>query len=213
MENLTKLQQELINCLISEFTKINPKPSNSKTRFSIDTINECLKEEERFKQTITKHNLKMIDLYVNQLKSDVKEFEKEFGKVLKIKLGVESVTNQRNTLEKMIEGSKYAILNNCSHYETSLYFVSKSKPFQNDSRYNYFNYAYHQIFVDFKREKVNLTLESGKEINVYKIVGLQYHTKDYLKRDSGVSFSSLDELVQTDKPTQQALINLSYYNK
>lgn len=208
MENLTKLQQELINGLISEFTKINPKPSNSKTRFSIDTINECLKEEERFKETITKHNLKMIDLYVNQLKSDVKEFEKEFGKVLKINLGVESVTFQRTTLEKMIEGSKYGILNKCSHNETWLYFVSKSKPCQNESRYRHFDYAYHVIFVDFKREKVTLTLESGKEIAVYKIVGLQYHTKEYLKRHEGVSYSSLDELVQTHKPLQQALIQL-----
>ncbi len=47
MANLTSLQQGLINGLIKEFTKINPKPNNGTTRFSFDTINECLKEEAR----------------------------------------------------------------------------------------------------------------------------------------------------------------------
>ena len=39
MSNLTSLQQGLIDGLIKEFTKINPKPStNGAKRFSFDTI-------------------------------------------------------------------------------------------------------------------------------------------------------------------------------
>jgi hypothetical protein len=77
-EQLTSLQQGLVNGLISEFTRINPKPSNGTTRFSFDTINECLKEEDRFKETISKHNITMMKVFVTQFKSDIKEFEKEF---------------------------------------------------------------------------------------------------------------------------------------
>lgn len=45
IENLTSVQQSLVNDLIKEFTKINPKPKdNGVRRFTFDTIAECNKE-------------------------------------------------------------------------------------------------------------------------------------------------------------------------
>ena len=72
--NLTSLQQGLINGLIKEFTKINPKPTNGTKRFGFDTITDCMKEEERFKETIAKHNMTMMKVFVEQLKGDIKVF-------------------------------------------------------------------------------------------------------------------------------------------
>jgi hypothetical protein len=214
-EQLTKVQQGLVNGLINEFTKINPKPSNGTTRFSFDTINECLKEEERFKETIAKHNMTMVKVFVGQLKSDVKEFTKEFGKVVNVELGFKypNCNNYHNTLESMVGKTKESPLQNNYSYETQLFFVSKTKNYgRGDSRYDYFgNKEYHKVYVDFKRELVKVTLESGKVVQAYKIIGLQYNTNEWLHRDkdNNRSCTTLDELVQSHKPTQQRIVELA----
>ena len=215
MENLTSLQQGLVNGLIKEFTKINPKPSNGATRFGFDTINECLKEEERFKETIAKHNLTMMKVFVGQIKNDIKEFGKEFGKVIDIELGFRypNTYEDHHTLDKMVERTKEKPLENNYSSETELFFVSKTKKLPNgvDSRFDYFNNKqYYRVYVDFKREIVKVTLESGKEVRAFKIVGLTYNTNEWLGRDreSCKTFMTLDELVQSHKPTQQTIVEL-----
>lgn len=214
-EQLTSLQQGLINGLIKEFTKINPKPSNGATRFSFDTINECLKEEERFKETIAKHNMTMMKVFVTQLKGDIKGFEKEFGKVVNIELGYRypNSVQDHHTLDKMLERTKEKPLENNYGYETRLFFVSKTKKYSSgDSRFDYFNNKqYHTIYVDFKRELVKVILESGKEVRAFKIIGLEYNTNEWLHRDkeSCQRFMTLDELVQSHKTTQQKLVEMA----
>ena len=215
MENLTALQQGLINGLIKEFTKINPKPSNGTTRFGFDTINECLKEEERFNETIAKHNMTMMKVFVGQLKGDVKDFTKEFGKVVNIEMGFKypNQPQHHSSLEKMVEKTKESPLQNNYSWETQLFFVSKTKRYsRGDSRYDYFgNKEYHQVYVDFKRELVKVILESGKVVQAYKVVGLQYNTNEWLHRDkdNNRSCTTLDELVQSHKPTQQRIVELA----
>ena len=214
-EQLTKLQQGLINGLIGEFTKINPKPSNGNTRFSFETINECLKEEDRFKETIAKHNMTMMKVFVTQLKSDIKAFEKEFGKVVNVELGYRYPNSEQyhHTLDKMLEQTKNRPLENNYSSETRLFFVSKIKKYSSgDSRFDYFNNKqYHTIYVDFKREIVQIKLESGKVVSANKIIGLEYNTNEWLHRDkeSCQRFMTLDELVQSHKPTQQKLVELA----
>ena len=212
MENLTKVQQDLINGLVKEFTKINPKPTNGVARFSFETINDCLKEEERFLKTIAKHNETMIKVFVDQLKSDVKSFEKEFGKVIGVELGITHKNgNESNTLNTFLTYNTKSILSCNKSSEIRLFFVSKVKRYTSMD-YDYFNGKLYNggIYVDFKREKVTTRLESGKEVYAYKIVGLQYNTRDWLHRDCSdfKSFSSLDEMVQTHKSTQQRIVDL-----
>ena len=215
MENLTSLQQGLVNGLIKEFTKINPKPSNGATRFGFETINDCLKEEERFKETIAKHNLTMMKVFVGQLKGDIKEFSKEFGKVLNVELGYRypNSNEDQHTLDKMVAKTKEKPLENNYSYETELFFVSKTKSFtDSDKRYDFFgNKKYHKVYVDFKREIVKVILESGKEVRAFKIIGLTYNTNEWLHRDreSCKTFMTLDELVQSHKYTQQRIVELA----
>ena len=212
--NLTKVQQDLINGLVKEFTKINPKPTNGVARFSFDTINDCMKEEERFLKTIAKHNQTMMKVFVDQLKSDVKGFEKEFGKVVGVELGYKhSNGNESNSLTTFLAQNNKSILGRNDSSEIRLFFVSKVKRYTSyESRYDYFNgKLYHGgIYVDFKREKVTTKLDSGKEVYAYKIVGLEYNTNDWLYRDKDNNrrFSSLDEMVQTHKPIQQRIVEL-----
>jgi len=213
IKKLTRVQQDLINGLVKEFTKINPKPNNGVARFGFDTINDCMKEEERFLQTIAKHNQTMMKVFVDQLKSDVESFEKEFGKVIGIEYGhtYPQTNNECNSLNTFLAKNTKNILSRNEGSEIRLYFVSKVKRYCSDSRYDYFNgKQYHNVYVDFKREKVITRLESGKEVYAYKIVGLTYNTYDWLGRDKEYnrSFTTLDEMVQSHKPLQQRIVEL-----
>jgi hypothetical protein len=213
-EQLTKVQQGLVNGLISEFTKINPKPTNGVKRFGLETINDCVAEEQRFKQTIAKHNRTMMKVFSDQLKADIKEFKKEFGKVIDIELGhsYSGGSERQHTLEKLIEQCEKQPISDNRSTEIKLFFVSKVKKYQSsDSRYDYFdNKQYQGIFVTFKRERVDVKLESGKGVIAFKIVGLVYKNYDWLNddRDFCKKFSTLDEMVQNYKPLQQQIVGL-----
>ena len=210
--NLTAFQQGLVDDLIKEFTKINPKPkTEGSKRFTLETINDCNREEERFKETITKHNLTMMKVFTTQFNDEIKAFKKEFGKVLDVQIGHFGYVRPHGTLDILTNATKEKPLANNEYSEMNLFIVSKTIPYsKGDSRYNYCNNMdYLQIYVDFKRERVIHKLESGKEVIVYKIVGLEYRRYQYLHKEKVINTSTLDELVQTDKEVQKNLVSLA----
>jgi hypothetical protein len=212
MEKLTPLQEGLVTDLIKEFNRINPKPkAEGSKRFTLETINDCNREEQRFKDTITKHNLTMIKVFTTQFNDELKEFMNEFGKVLSIQIGHVKYGRPHGTLDILTKMTKEKPLANNEIYEMELFIVSKTKQYSgSDSRYDYCNGKNHlQLYVDFKRERVAHKLESGKEVIVYKVVGLEYRrTFSYLHREKTINTSTLDELIQTDKEVQKMFVNL-----
>jgi hypothetical protein len=212
MNNLTAVQKGLVDDLIKEFNKINPKPkTEGSKRFTLETINDCNREEERFKETITKHNLTMMKVFTTQFNDEIKAFKKEFGKVLDVQIGHFGYVRPHGTLDILTNATKEKPLANNEYSEMNLFIVSKTKRYSgSDSRYNYCNNMnYLQIYVDFKRVRVIHKLESGKEVIVYKIVGLEYRRYQYLHKEKVINTSTLDELVQTDKEVQKKLVELA----
>ena len=213
-QNLTAFQQKLVDDLINEFTKINPKPiANGTKRFTFDTIAECNKEQERFIETIKKNNLTMMKVFINQFNDEIKAFKKEFGKVLDIQIGYSSYNNNHHTFDNFVEQNNEKPLANNNFNEMFIFLVSKTKPYiDSDNRWNYCKgMKYHKIYADFKREYVKHKLESGKEVYAFKIIGFQYSTSEYLYRDRDrvITTSTLDELIQTDKNTQTKIVELA----
>jgi len=213
LEKLTSVQQSLVNDLIKEFTKINPKPKdNGVRRFTFDTIAECNKEEERLQQTMTKHNETMMKVFLKQLNDETKAFKKEFGKVIDLQFGRKSGNNEYNTKENFIAENKSKPISNNDFNEIHLFFVSKTKEYgrSSDSRFNFCNdKKYFRIYVDFRRERVVYTLESGKNVTVYKIIGFTYSLNEYLYKEKAVPYSTLDELIQSEKSVQKAIVELA----
>ena len=219
MSNLTSFQQKLVDDLIKEFTKINPKPSDGTTkRFSFETITECNKEEERFKATITKHNMTMMKVFLGQLDDEIKAFKKEFGKVLDIQIGYtyknSSGMKYSNTIENLKTRTNEKPIENNESSEVYLYLVSKTKKHYDSSSCNPHGYcngmAHTKLYVGFKYERVEIRLESGKPITAYKILGLLYSNWSYLHREKhGVTTSTLDELIQKSKDLQQNIVRLA----
>jgi len=211
--NLTPLQQGLVDDLIKEFNRINPKPrAEGSKRFTLETINDCNREEERFKETITKHNLTMMKVFTTQFNDELKAFKKEFGKVLDVQIGHFGYSRPHGTLDILTNATKEKPLANNEYHEMNLFIVSKTKRYsRGDSRYDYCdNMDYLRLYTDFKRERVIHKLESGKEVIVYKVVGLEYRAiYEYLHREKTINTSTLDELIQTNKEVQKKLVELA----
>jgi hypothetical protein len=207
MEDLTKVQQGLVNDLITEFRKINPKPKSGTSRFGLETITECQREEDRFRETIKKHNTTMGKLFKTQLKDDVKEFKEEFGKLINIELGYHCPYQNS---EKLSHGYDDLKEGNGSYDELYLFLVSKIKTFSGESSKDYFKgKKYHAIYVSFKTEVVSTTLKSGKVVKLKKVIGLNYNTKDWLHRDKGESYGTLDSMIQGNEGLQQTIVSLA----
>jgi hypothetical protein len=150
-------------------------------------------------------------VFTNQFNEELKEFKKEFGKVLGTQIGHDRYGKPHATLDILSEITKEKPLANNEYYEMELFIVSKTKSYSgSDSRENYCdNMRYLQLYVDFKRERVVHKLESDKEVVVYKIVGLEYRrTFSYLHRDKTLNTSTLDELIQQSKDVQKIFVEL-----
>jgi hypothetical protein len=212
MSNLTKFQEQLISDIQKEFNKLNTKEeANSKgKKFSMATIENCINEEEKFIGIIHKHNEKMVAAFSKIMLNEIKAFNKEFGKVIELKHEYLRHKNSTQGLfSDMVQTNKKSPKNNYKTNETILYFVSKVKFNHSNDQWNYFEGAdYREYYLDFKRELVSITLESGKQVQLFKIIGAQYLTKNWLHRDVSKKYDSLDEMLQLNDEVQRAMVQL-----
>ena len=209
MKNLTTVQEKLVNDLINQFEKLNPKPTTSEgKRFGINTISEVLNEEQRLKDTMKKYNKTMMEVFIKQFDLELKNFKKEFGKLFDIQLGIPKYPHNPHDKEMWVNGSAKDISNGWN--ELYLFIVSKTKIYGGDSNSNFCNNkAYLGIYIDFRKETYHEKLETGKEIRMTKVVGLEYRIHSYLNKERGTIYNSLDELIQKEKFVQQRLVELS----
>ena len=83
MKNLTPHQQQLVDEMVAEFSRINPKPSvDGKKRFSIASIDECNQEKNRVLQTMAAHNRAFLENAITRMQEQFQEFDREFKSVV-----------------------------------------------------------------------------------------------------------------------------------
>jgi len=217
MSNLSDFQKKLINELTNEFDKLNPKQKvdNGVKRFSVGTINNCINEEEKFKQTMVKHNLTMLKVFVGQLKDDIKSFQKEFGKVFDFQVGLPKGNGVavKKTIEELETATKNAPLYISNYNEVQLFIISKKKYLEKSSTSTFDpcnGKLYTDCFVALKSVREKIVLESGKEVGFEKIVGLNYALYNHNYSSSNKQlFATLDGLIQGEKGMQQRMVNLT----
>ena len=211
MSKLTEFQEKLIADIQKEFGKLNAKNESigGNKKFSMATIENCINEEEKFIEIIRAHNVKMIDTFSKIILKEVKDFNKEFGKVIDLKCDFSRHNTPSNIVSTMVEANKGVPKQDYKSYECNLYFVSKVKFTRSGDSYDIFNRAnYVQYYLDFKREIVSITLESGKQVKLYKIIGVQYLTHDWLRREHAETYDSLNEMLQMNKNLQKQIVDL-----
>ena len=217
MKNLTNFQQKLVDDLINEFERINPKEveTNTKKRFDLNAINEVIGEEGRLIDTMKKHNQTMIKVFENQFKEEVKAFKKEFGKTFDFQIGYQVRNNEgyltnRNDIAEWLKYNNEHLISPNESGEMRLFIVSKTRTAPSSDRANYCNgMACLELFADFKRERVEYTLETSKKVILFKIVGMQYRAfHSYLYKEKTLNTSTIDELLQNNKDLQRRMVEL-----
>ena len=205
MKNLTPHQQQLVDEMIAEFSRINPKPSvDGKKRFSVASIDECNQEKNRFLQTMAAHNRAFLENAMLTIFVQFLEFEKEFGEVVSIHVG-----NRygRHTFDSMND----SLLECLNHSSTPSYaeirIVPKGKPKDYDE-----DGKVAKLYAGIKSSQVSTTLISGEKVYSSKYESIWWGP-EYYPSHSPVGWEktreSLDELLQSDEKLQQAIVKIS----
>ena len=215
MSNLTKFQDKLISELKGEFERINPREAESTSkRFSLDTINKCINEEDNFKKSIYSYNKTVIAKLKKQFFDEFLQLSKEFDDLIVFQNG-EIVNNKYDGLLYWYAWDSFE-----AHYKdpqtsgvyTEIALINTNKKNTcNDSTADKFGGCeYIKLTCLFKTEDERFELESGKIIKLFKVLGLRYTTKNWIHAsDANTIFgSTLDELIQIDKNLQQRIVEL-----
>lgn len=204
MKNLTPHQQQLVDEMIAEFTRINPKPSaDGKKRFSVASIDECNQEKNRFLQTMAAHNRAFLENAMPRMQEQFREFEKEFSEVVSIHVGNRYGSY---TFDCMNDSLLEKLNESLSSY-TEIRIVPKGNPkvYDEDGKVA-------KLYAGIKSSRVSTTLISGEKVYSSKYESIwwgPYYYPSHSPDGWEKTRESLDELLQSDEKLQQAIVKIS----
>ena len=202
MKNLTPHQQQLVDEMVAEFSRINPKPSvDGKKRFSIASIDECNQEKNRFLQTMAAHNRAFLENAMPRMQEQFQEFEREFSEVVSIHVG----TMRCNYTFDSLNDSLLNNLNGSLSTYVEIKIVPKGKPkdYGEDGKTAKF-------CAGIKSLQVSTTLLSGEKVYSAKYESIWWGPNSYPSNDGWEKTrESLDELLQSSERLQQAIVKIS----
>jgi len=205
MKNLTPHQQQLVDEMIAEFSRINPKPSvDGKKRFSIASIDECNQEKNRFLQTMAAHNRAFLENAMPRMQEQFQEFAREFSEVVSIHVGTMRCHYTFDSLNDSLLNN----LNGSSLAYVQIKIVPKGKPkdYEEDGKIAKF-------CAGIKSSSVNTTLLSGEKVYSAKYESIWWGPNWHPSSDGsdgwGKTRESLDELLQSSERLQQSIVKIS----
>jgi len=202
MKNLTPHQQQLVDEMIAEFSRINPQPSvGEKKRFSVASINECNQEKNRFLQTMAAHNRAFLENAMPMMIKQFQEFEEEFGEVVSIHIG----TMRGHYTFDCLNDSLLDNLNHMSSSYVEIKIVPKGKPkdYEGDGKIAKF-------CAGIKSSQVSATMLSGEKVYSAKYESIWWGPNWSPLNDGWEKTrESLDEFLQSNKGLQQAIVKIS----
>lgn len=202
MKNLTPHQQQLVDEMIAEFSRINPKPSvDGKKRFSVASIDECNQEKNRFLQTMAAHNRAFLENAIPMMIKQFQEFEEEFGEVVSIHVG-----NRYGgyTFDSMNDSLLEKLNESLSSY-TEIRIVPKGNPkeYEEDGKVA-------KLYAGIKSSRVSATLLSGEKVYSSKYESIWWGPHCFPSNNGWEKTQgSLDEFLQSNERLQQAIVRIS----
>ena len=202
MKNLTPHQQQLVDEMIAEFSRINPKPSvDGKKRFSIASIDECNQEKNRFLQTMAAHNRAFLENAMPRMQEQFQEFEREFSEVVSIHVGTMRGYYTFDNLNDSLLNN----LNSSSSAYVEIKIVPKGKPkdYEEDGKIAKF-------CAGIKSSRVSTTLLSGEKVYSAKYESIWWGPNWHPSNDGWEKTrESLDEFLQSSERLQQSIVKIS----
>ena len=178
--NLTQFQENLIEDLKKEFSKLNPPKTETSGRFSLQAVKKDLDDTEAFRKSVFDFNAAMAKQLEQDLYRQIDEFNTEFSPVQIFARGTENMFREDYYIKNPRSGN------------ASIYFEGET------------DVNRHQLNVMYDYEPVEIKTHS-QTIRLEKIKGLLFHRLGYLHREKSEyqSYKTLDEFVQNYKGFQQ----------
>ena len=178
--NLTQFQENLIEDLKKEFSKLNPPKVETSGRFSLQAVKKGIDDTEAFRKSVFDFNAVMATQLEQDFYRQIDEFNKEFSPV---KIFAKDSSD-------IFKADYY--IKNPHQGDIGIYFEGES------------DVNRHQLNVMYDYEPVEIKTHC-QTIRLYKIKGLLFHRLGYLHREKSEykSYETLDEFVQNYKQFQQ----------
>jgi len=178
--NLTQFQENLIEDLKKEFSKLNPPKVKTSSRFSLQAVKKDLDDTEAFRKSVWDFNAAMAKKLEQDFDRQIDEFNKEFSPVQIFAKGTELMFRNEYYIQNPRSGN------------ASIYFEGETDANR------------HQLNVMYEYEPVEINTHC-QVIRLEKIKGLLFHRLGYCHREHSdyKSYKTLDEFVQNYKGFQQ----------
>ena len=211
MKNLTPHQEQLVNDMIAEFSRINPKPSDGgKKRFSIASIDECNQEKRKFLESLAAYNRSFLDNAIEKIRLQLQGFIDEFGEAVGIVEGCGTdfkfgkISDLRSSLYSKPNDStspEYVQVTLFPKYIGTLTLSAKCKL---ADKYMFSFYA------GIKCEMKNLVCSNGEVVYSAKYESIWWGRDSYPKNTGWESTKdSLEDFLQSSERMQQAIVRIS----
>ena len=186
--NLTTFQENLIEDLKKEFSKLNPPKVETSSRFSLQAVKKGIDDTEAFRKSVFDFNAVMAKQLEQDFDRQIEEFNNEFSPVEIFARGTENMFREEYYIQNPRSGN------------ASIYFEGET-----DANRTQLNVMYEYEPVEIKTHCQTIRLE--------KIKGLLFHRLGYLHREKSEyqSYKTLDDFVQNYKGFQQNIT--SQYKK
>lgn len=212
MKNLTPHQEQLVNDMIAEFSRINPKPSDGgKKRFSLATIDECNQEKQNFLKSLAVYNRSFLDDAIKKIRHQLDEFIEEFGKAVGVAEG-SGMDVKFHRISDLQEG-----LNSDLNAKTSPNYVKITlfpvylRPLEG-TRYGFEDGNMFSFYAGIKSNTEKLVCSNGEAVYSAKYESIWWGLDSYPSHNPcrwELTKASLEDFLQSSERLQQEIVRIS----
>jgi len=212
MKNLTPHQEQLVNDMIAEFSRINPKPTDGgKKRFSLATIDECNQEKDNFLKSLAVYNRSFLDDAIKKIRHQLDEFIEEFGKAVGVAegSGMDVKFHRISDLQKRLNLDLNAKTN--PNYVKITLFPAYLRP-PEGTRYGYEDGNMFSFYAGIKCNTEKLVCSSGETVYSAKYESIWWGRDSYPANNPSeweLTRGSLEDFLQSSERLQQAIVRIS----
>ena len=212
MKNLTPHQEQLVNDMIAEFSRINPKPTaGEKKRFSIASIDECNQEKHNFLKSLAAYNSSFLNDAVEKIRRQLDEFIEEFDEAVGVAEG-SGMDVKFHRISDLQEGLNRDLNAKTSpNYVKITLFPTYLRPIKG-TRYGPEDGNMFSFYAGIKCNTEKLVCSSGETVYSAKYESIWWGRDSYPAHNPSeweLTRGSLEDFLQSSELLQQEIVRIS----
>lgn len=211
MNNLTPHQEQLVNDMIAEFSRINPKPADGgKKRFSIASIDECNQEKRNFLESLSAYNRSFLENAIEKMRLQLKDFIDEFSEAVGIAEGYGTDFKYGKISDLYTSLHDNPTDSTSAHYVQVTLFPKYIGTLTSGAKYKLADKHMHSFYAGIKSNTEKLVCTNGEAVYSAKYECIWWGD-DYYPKNTGWESTrdSLEDFLQSNERLQQAIVRIS----